>query len=661
VQDNSPIDPLPALARAAVHRRRTERRSLRSLLFAAKLRSDITIQRLVAFFSNEDPIFATALLPALVVTAVLFVRSPLSNYIFDEQEALLANPYVNGKGLRWWQAFQRDFWGLPSDHSIGSYRPIPNVVWRALWPLGQSPWVLHWVNILVHAVVAALLASLTLAITKQRRQAWLTGAVYASLAILTEAVTGVVGLADVLAVLFVLLAVHALRKPVWLVMPAVFTSVLLGLFSKESAIVAVGLVPLTALVTGRTLDCPKPRILTRAVLSGIGAILALVLYTEARRRWFPFESGLDAELVKSARVPKAVRLFHSFLHWFHQPRLPADPMNNPLVLADFPHRLAGALRVYASGFLQLLFPLRLSGDYSFPAEPIPSRLIFGKSILGALLMIVPIAVGAAMWLISVIRDFRLKRILPQSAVSMSGNLRLCALGCLWLPLAYFPLSNIPIVLPTVRAERFWVLPALGCAVILGSALNRLICVENIQLRKPMIILAASWLAFQAMQARLHACDYADDLAFWQAAARAVPRSAKAHLNYAVMLGTRNRMTERLREGAIAQELAPEWPMAHVYQGDTLCRMKRYDEAFPHYARGFKVGPNEPNLIALGLQCLWDGKQISKHEDELLKLAGESSDRSWLNFLVVDIVNDGEKYNGVQPKYRPRGYNEGPKK
>jgi hypothetical protein len=393
----------------------------------------------------------------------------------------------------------------------------------------------------------------------------------------------------------------------------------------------------------------------------LAAVLALVLYTEGRRRWFPFESGLDAELLKSARVSKAVRLFHSFLHWFHQPRLPADPMNNPLVLADFPHRVAGALRVYASGFVQLLFPNRLSGDYSFPAEPIPSRLIFGKSIFGALLMVVPIVIGMVMWLVSIVRDFRLRRLLPQSVTSMSGNLRLCALGCIWLPLAYFPLSNIPVILPTVRAERFWVLPALGCALVLGSALNRLLCVENIRLRKPMIILAAGWLAFQATQARLHACDYADDLAFWQAAARAVPRSAKAHLNYAVMLGTRNRMTERLREGAIAQQLAPDWPMAHVYQGDTLCRLKRYDEAFPHYARGFKVGPNEPNLIALGLQCLWDGKQIKKHEDELLKLAAESSDRSWLNFLVVDIVNDGEKYNGVQPKYRPRGYNEGPKK
>jgi len=470
-----------------------------------------------------------------------------------------------------------------------------------------------------------------------------------------------VGLADMLAVLFVIIAVHAIRRSIWLIVPSVFTAILLGLFSKESAIVGVGLVPLAALVTSRALDVPRPRALVRAVVSGIASVSALILYTEARRRWFPFESGAESQFVVNEHAPKVVRVFQSFLHWFHQPRLPADPMNNPLVSAKFPYRVAGALRVYASGFIQVIFPNHLSGDYSFPAEPVPTRLVFGKSVLGAGLMVIPPLAGAVLWATAAVRDFRTKQRLGGVIPWETGNLRACALGLIWIPLAYFPLSNIPVVLPTVRAERFWVVPALGCALLLGSTLHRLMDVRTPRGTRVGFAIVGTWLAFGALQARLHACDYSDDLAFWQAAARAVPMSAKAHLNYAVMLGTRSRMAERLKEGAIAQKLAPEWPMAHVYQGDTLCRMKRYDEAVPHYLRGFELGPNEPNLIALGLQCLWDGKQIKNHEDELLNLAAQAPDRSWLNFLVVDIINDGEKYNGVQPKYRPRGYNEGPKK
>lgn len=656
----APITPTPSLperARASANRRRSEVRSLRYQLSTLKQR----YRSILRYFASEDPTFSAALMPAMIVASLVFVRSPATNYIFDEQEALLANPYVNGKGMHWWEAFHRDFWGLASDRSIGSYRPIPNVIWRALWPLGQSPWVLHWVNILIHAVCAALLASLCYSVQKQRRQAWLTGALYLVFAVLTEAVTGVVGLADVLAALAVIVSLHAIRTSLWLVAPAVFLACLLGLFSKESAIVAVGLLPLAALLLSRTLDVPKPRALLRALLAGVAATAALVLYTELRRRWFPFESagpGAGAQLPQSSSIARA---FQWFLHWFHQPRLPADPMNNPLVSADLPHRVAGALRVYASGFMQLLVPLRLSGDYSFPSEPVPARLVFPGSVAGVALLVLPVLAGAVLWITAIAREIAESRG-PWSPVRrVQGNLRSLALGLFWFPLAYFPLSNIPVVLPTVRAERFWIIPAIGVAILLGVLFERLMSARKQRTQEIAMISVVVYCSFQALQARLHACDYADDLSFWQAAARAVPKSAKAHLNYAVMLGTRSRMEERLKEGAIAQQLAPKWPMAHVYQGDALCRMKRYDEALPHYLRGFEIGQNEPNLIALGLQCLWDGGQIKPHESELQALLKRADDRSWLSYLISDILHNGDEHHGVNPKYRPRGYNEGPKK
>ena len=34
--------------------------------------------------------------------------------------------------------------------------------------------------------------------------------------------------------------------------------------------------------------------------------------------------------------------------------------------------------------------------------------------------------------------------------------------------------------------------------------------------------------------------------------------------------------------------------------------------------------------------------------------------SWVEYLSKDILEHGEEHNGVDPKYRPRGYNEGPK-
>src|SRR5690606_16727200 len=82
-----------------------------------------------AYFTQFAPHFWVALAPALILAAVVYSRSPASNFIFDEQEALLANPYINGDSFGYLDAFRRDFWGLPPTRTIGSYRPLPNLIW----------------------------------------------------------------------------------------------------------------------------------------------------------------------------------------------------------------------------------------------------------------------------------------------------------------------------------------------------------------------------------------------------------------------------------------------------------------------------------------------------------------------------------------------------
>ena len=45
--------------------------------------------------------------------------------------------------------------------------------------------------------------------------------------------------------------------------------------------------------------------------------------------------------------------------------------------------------------------------------------------------------------------------------------------------------------------------------------------------------------------------------------------------------------------------------------------------------------------------------------ELLAL-GDKHPSSWLDYLGRDTLEHGDENHGVDPKYRPRGYNEGPK-
>jgi hypothetical protein len=604
---------------------------------------------LARYFRDNDPTFRIAFAPALAVAAVLFVRSPTSNYIFDEQEALLANPYVNGQELGWLDAFKRDFWGLPPARSIGSYRPLPNLVWRLLWQVSELPWLHHWVNVVGHAANAAVFASFAFCVTRRRRLSWLAGLAFVCCAVLTEAVTGVVGIADVLGGLGIVLGLRALALGAPLMTFAVFAATFAGLLCKESAIVAVPLLTWTALVTAAALHSERPRRFLRALLALLATLAALVAYTYLRRRLFPVTLPADLAVPLAADEPLLKRVLYRFLAWFQQPKLPQDPINNPLAEADFAHRVAGALRVYFRGLVQIVCPWRLSGDYSFAAEPVPSRLVFFESVAGAVALVLLPCVGAGLWLRA--------ELLRRRRGIVFGAVTLLAVGLVWFPVAYFPHSNIVVVLPTVRAERFWYVPAFGTALCLAVVFDALLASR---MRTAAIGVVTAFFGFQSVQARLHALDYTDDLRFWRATRSAVPNSAKAQLNYSVMVGARGQLQERLAVNRTALALAPQWPMAHIYYADTLCRLRRVGDAWPSYKKGFELAPNDPNLIALALQCLWDQKAIEPHRDELLSLA-DAHPGSWLAYLATDIVENGARHGGVEKKYRPRGYDEGPKK
>jgi hypothetical protein len=242
---------------------------------------------------------------------------------------------------------------------------------------------------------------------------------------------------------------------------------------------------------------------------------------------------------------------------------------------------------------------------------------------------------------------------------------LAGFAMVWAVVSYFPVSNIPVLLPTVRAERFWYTPVIGTSILLAIVFAW-VWDSDSRPRSRLIMrdFVTFFFAFQIAASRGHANDYTDDLVFWDATRKAVPHSAKAHLNYSVMKGARGDLNARLAANGEALKLAPEWAMASIYYGDTLCRLHRPEEAWPHYVNGFDRAMNDVNLVALALQCLWDEKAIGedgKLRNAIVEMKDDPKYKgSWVAFLADDIVDKGEEHNGVDPKYRPRGYNEGPK-
>jgi hypothetical protein len=609
-----------------------------------------------------DPDFSIFFLAFMLVAVALFLRQPSGvggGFVFDEQEAILANPFVRGK-QPWLDAFNRDFWGLLPDRSIGSYRPIPNFLWRALWKLQEwrtkgttgspinTPFV--WFNLVFHATNAALLATLVRGALKRVGVAWLVGLVFCACAVLTEAISGIVGIADVLGGLSLLLCLASLRLSPWMVPLGVFAATEFGLLSKETAIVNIGLVPLAALMLAPTIDRKNPATWARTLGALGGSIAAFGVYMIIRHKTFHLDLPMEEAHGAIGRMIAKAK------HYVGAPNLPVDPFNNPLAEpeATASQRISGALRVYERGVGQVVFPWRLSPDYSLPQEPLPDAAHpWGiEAFFGALLMIGPPLVGCWLWWKS-----RLARIAQRAGDAELGLLGYALIA--W-PAAFFPLSNIVKVLPTVRAERFWYVSALATSIAIGillSMLARLLARRSENLWYAVAGFTLVFLGFQAFKARKHANDFSNDLVFWKSAAEAVPNSAKAHLNYSVMLGARapevwgwtttESQEARLIENEWAARLAPHWDMAFIYVGDTLCQLNRMDEAWDWYVKGFKIGPQNSGLIALALQCMSDHNALLSKESAAEALMTETDmPGSWYAYLARDTIDREKKCRGV---------------
>ena len=176
-----------------------------------------------------------------------FSRSSDSWLLFS---CLHSRAIEGNQDLRWSSPlsslFQNDFWGTPLTHSGShkSYRPLTVLSFRVnFWFHGLQAWGYHFVNVLLHALVTLLFTRLSGHVFHgEKRPALISSLVFAVHPIHTEAVTSVVGRADVLAGLFFLLSfmsylsyvknLHNNRLNLWSCL--IFAS--LSMLSKETGI-----------------------------------------------------------------------------------------------------------------------------------------------------------------------------------------------------------------------------------------------------------------------------------------------------------------------------------------------------------------------------------------------------------------------------------------
>jgi hypothetical protein len=172
-----------------------------------------------------------------------------ASFVFDDPEALLANPIVTGDAP-WWEAFTRDYWGRPMEGGVNSWRPITPIGWAILWRLAPGqPLPFHLLSVLLHVVATALAMRLARALRDSDAWAIAVATLFAVHPLNAEAVGAIVAQADLLSFALVLWACLLAVKPAS-VGRGIGCAVVLALASgaKESAIIFAPLIVLLILL-----------------------------------------------------------------------------------------------------------------------------------------------------------------------------------------------------------------------------------------------------------------------------------------------------------------------------------------------------------------------------------------------------------------------------
>ena len=526
------------------------------------------------------------LLAFLALSFLLYGNTLLNGFVHDDKPLVGENHLIRGP-LDPVKIFSSGYW-TTRDRSVPElYRPL-TILSLALNHLvgGDRPVGFHLVNLLLNGVVCWLVFSLARALGASRGVAWAAGLLFAVHPVHVEAVAPAVGRSELLAAGFALLALLAHRRARegapgsarFFGLAAL--SYLAAAFSKEGAIV----VPALALLTDLALPAGPKRSDTR------DALLPYALYAAA--------AGLYL-LVRMAVLGAVAR---SMIH----------PLDNPLVGMDRISALRTALVVAGKYLLLMVWPFRLSADYS------------GTQIAPALSWADPrifLSVAALAFLAGL-------------ALVRWRRGRLGPYGVLFYFAAWLPISNLFFFIGVPLAERLLYLPSVGLCLAAGAVW------EQARLRSRIPALTVLSFLLLAGSARTFARNriWHDDGSFAFATAANAPTSAKAQFNWGVFLEEHSDLQGAASAYSRATQLAPDWADTHFNLAGALARSSRLPQAVESYRRALALRPEDPRIVLnLGF-ALYQAKRNQEAVElyqEFLRRQGESA--AVLNGLAANLV------------------------
>lgn len=493
----------------------------------------------------------------LVALAVLAYGNAFRNgFVLDDIPIIVENPLVRDVG-NVGAIFETNYWhrggvGVVGDSTL--YRPLTVFTYAvdyALW--GPSPSGFHATNVILHAAVTALVFLIAVRVLGSATAAFATAAIFAVHPLHTEAVTGIVGRAEVLAALFFLAAFLALRRPTIGTHDAVRDApalsgariaagallYLLALFSKEVAVTLPAVLALDDWLRRARGELPRDRSTVARMLAMRYGALAL-----AAAVYFAF---------RTQAVHGGSQIWPGFLG------------------VSASERTLTASRVLLEYVALFVFPRTLLADYW------KTDVSLARSLAEPLVVVSLIAwVGVAVLIWRRRRDVAL------------------VLSVVWFFITIAPVSNVFFPIGVAKAERILYLPSVGLCLVAGWLYGRVEELVRARGRSSGVMLARGALAtiLVALTARtlVRNRDWRDNLTL---ATSAIDAGSSSPLMYdiaagdLVRRGDAKRATDLLRE-AVRQ--AGDKALYWVHLGVTYYNQGLLDDAIAAYREATRIDP-----------------------------------------------------------------------
>ncbi|XP_044136428.1 protein O-mannosyl-transferase TMTC3 isoform X2 [Bufo gargarizans] len=489
------------------------------------------------------------------VVVLCYWNSLFCGFVFDDVSAILDNKDLHpATPLK--KLFQNDFWGTPmsEERSHKSYRPLTVLTFRLNYLFSELNAVsYHLLNLLLHAVVCVIFLKVC-RLFLDKRTSLIAALLFAVHPIHTEAVTGVVGRAELLSSIFLLAAFLSYTKSkgpdnsiVWTPIAAAVFLVAVATLCKEQGITVVGICCVYEVFIAQGYTLPVLWDTSVQILLGKGSIPYSLLQTLLKLIVLMF-STLLLVVIRVQVIQSQLPVFTRF--------------DNPAAVSATPARQLTFHYLLPVNAWLLLNPSELCCDWTMGTIPLVESFLDVRNLATLLFF------------------FFLGSLVVYSVRYPGDSSKTVLMGLCLMALPFIPASNLFFPVGFVVAERVLYVPSMGFCILVAHGWKKLS--SKSRLRKLSWIFLALVLFTHAVKTFNRNWDWESEYTLFMSALKVNKNNAKLWNNVGHALENEKNYAKALKFFKQATHVQPDDIGAHMNVGRTYKNLNRSKEAEESY-------------------------------------------------------------------------------